>query len=77
MNYDTLMEQIIEKNEKNNLVPTLLLHSCCAPCSSAVLERLSNHFKITIYYYNPNITDQIEYEKRVLEQKHFIEKLTF
>ena len=75
MNYDTLMEQIIEKNEKNNLVPTLLLHSCCAPCSSAVLERLSNHFKITIYYYNPNITDQIEYEKRVLEQKHFIEKL--
>lgn len=75
MNYDTLMEQIIEKNEKNNLVPTLLLHSCCAPCSSAVLERLSNYFKITIYYYNPNITDQIEYEKRVLEQKHFIEKL--
>ena len=48
------MEKIIEKEKNNNNVPTLLLHSCCAPCSSYVLETLSNYFKITILYYNHN-----------------------
>ena len=55
VNYQKVLEQIIEKNERENRVPTLLLHSCCAPCSSYCLEYLSNYFKITVFYYNPNI----------------------
>ena len=72
MNYDILMEEEIKKIEKNN--PTLLLHACCAPCSSAVLERLGDIFEITIFYYNPNITDQKEYQKRLDEIHMFISK---
>ncbi|HEY5524286.1 MAG TPA: epoxyqueuosine reductase QueH, partial [Clostridium sp.] len=53
---DALIENLIEKEE----MPTLLLHSCCAPCSSYVLEYLSNYFKITIFYYNPNIYPETE-----------------
>lgn len=51
----------------------LLLHSCCAPCSTAVIEKLSNDFDITIFYYNPNIYPEAEYEKRKSEQKRYIE----
>ena len=54
---------------------TLLLHACCAPCSSSCLERLSNFFKITIIYYNPNITEEKEYLKRLEELKNFIQKI--
>lgn len=72
MNYNLLMEQEIEQIQKEE--PTLLLHACCAPCSSAVLERLGNIFKITILYYNPNITDQAEYQKRLTEIHKFVEK---
>ncbi|MBR3823571.1 MAG: epoxyqueuosine reductase QueH [Lachnospiraceae bacterium] len=50
----------------------LFLHSCCAPCSSYVLEYLSPHFQITVFYYNPNITASAEYFKRVEEQKRLI-----
>ena len=50
-------------------VPSLLLHSCCAPCSSYVLEYLSDFFRITVFYYNPNIDPEEEYHKRVEEQK--------
>lgn len=64
-------EQISTSNEGS----TLLLHACCAPCSSAVLERLSNFFKITIIYYNPNITEEKEYLKRLTELKDFIKKI--
>ena len=53
-------------------VPRLLLHSCCAPCSSYVLEYLSQYFSITVFYYNPNITDSEEYRRRVEEQKRLI-----
>lgn len=52
--------------------PSLLLHSCCAPCSSYVLEYLSDYFEITVFYYNPNIYPEEEYTKRVEEQKHLI-----
>ncbi|MEB3059490.1 epoxyqueuosine reductase QueH, partial [Parvimonas sp. D9] len=52
-NYQLLLENIIKENEKNNCAPTLLLHSCCGPCSSYCLEYLSNYFRITIFYYNP------------------------
>lgn len=69
MNYDLEMQ----KQLKNIPLGTkLLLHACCAPCSSACLERLGDIFEITIFYYNPNITDKDEYIKRVNEIKKFI-----
>lgn len=73
-NYQLLCEQIIEENRKKGEVPTLLLHSCCAPCSSYVLEYLSEFFKITVFYYNPNIYPDSEYYHRVREQQEFIKK---
>ena len=71
MNYDLIMEKELENIQPGT---KLLLHACCAPCSSAVLERLGNVFSITIFYYNPNITDEIEYEKRLNEVKDFISR---
>ncbi len=73
MNYQKELERIINNIKEKN--PTLLLHSCCAPCSSYVLEYLSNYFKITIYYYNPNISPIEEFNKRVEEQKRLIKEL--
>ncbi len=55
--------------------PRLLLHSCCAPCSSYVLEYLSKYFSITVFYYNPNITKEEEYRHRVAEQRRLISEL--
>ncbi len=72
MNYDLMMEEEIKKVTPST---TLLLHACCAPCSSAVLERLGNLFKITIFFYNPNITERLEYQKRLDEIKKFIKKI--
>ncbi len=74
-NYQKEMEKIIAEEEGRGHVPSLLLHSCCAPCSSAVLEKLTDHFRITILYYNPNISPQEEYEKRVKELKQLLEEL--
>ena len=74
MNYEKLMEKQILNSKEGS---SLLLHACCAPCSSAVLERLASHFKISILYYNPNITEEKEYQKRLDELKNFISKLTF
>lgn len=74
MNYEKLMEEQILNSKEGS---SLLLHACCAPCSSAVLERLASHFKISILYYNPNITEEKEYQKRLDELKKFISKLTF
>ena len=73
-NYQKELDRIILENEKQEKVPTLLLHSCCAPCSSYCIEYLSQFFRITIFYYNPNITEKEEYEKRVKEQKRFIQQ---
>ncbi len=73
-NYQKEMEKVIEKLEKEDSVPRLLLHSCCAPCSSYVLEYLSQYFEITVFYYNPNIYPPREYEKRVEEQQELINK---
>lgn len=72
-NYQLKLEEIIKKEEGK--IPTLLLHSCCAPCSSYVLEYLSKYFKITIVYYNPNISPKEEYDKRLEEQKRLIGEL--
>ena len=73
-NYQRLLDETITKLQEQNRVPTLLLHSCCAPCSSYVLEYLSEFFSITVFYYNPNIYPDEEYTKRVAEQKTFIER---
>lgn len=75
INYQKQLDKIIDEIQKNNETPTLLLHSCCAPCSSYVLEYLSQYFKITIFYYNPNISPEEEYKKRVEEQKRLISQL--
>ena len=72
MNYNNEMKKQLENIEEGT---KLLLHACCAPCSSAVLERLANFFEITIYYYNPNITDENEYKKRVEELRKLISKI--
>lgn len=69
------MEETIELASKSGKTPSLLLHSCCAPCSSSVLECLSDHFKITVFYYNPNIEPFEEYQKRAGEQKRFLSVL--
>lgn len=74
-NYQKELENTIAQHEERGEVPTLLLHSCCAPCSSYCLEYLSNHFRITVFYYNPNIYPEEEYYKRVEEQRRFIERL--
>lgn len=71
-NYQKELDQLLKKLKDNGEVPTLLLHSCCAPCSSYVLEYLANHFKITIYYYNPNIYPHQEFNKRLSEQKRLV-----
>ena len=70
-NYQKEMEKIINKLQGER--KSLLLHSCCAPCSSAVLEKLQTIFDITVFFYNPNISEQEEYRKRVEEQKRLIE----
>lgn len=72
MNYQKELDQLIEKLKKEQVVPKLLLHSCCAPCSSYVLEYLSEYFEITVFYYNPNIFPESEYTKRILEQQTLI-----
>ena len=74
-NYQRELEAVIKENESKSRVPRLLLHSCCAPCSSYVLEYLSDYFEITVFYYNPNISPAEEYEKRAAEQKHLIQEL--
>lgn len=75
INYQIELDKIIENLQKEKKVPTLLLHSCCAPCSSYCLSYLANYFKITIFYYNPNISPAEEYAKRVEEQKRLINEL--
>lgn len=72
MNYQKVLDEIINNIEKENISPKLLLHACCAPCSSYVLEYLSNFFEITIYYYNPNIYPEEEYQRRINELKRFL-----
>ncbi len=74
INYQKELDKIIERVQKEGRRPSLLMHSCCAPCSSYCMEYLSQYFDITIYYYNPNITDEEEYHHRVEEQKRLVQK---
>lgn len=64
INYDAVFQKTVESFEGK---PRLLLHACCAPCSSSVLERVFPHFDITLFFFNPNITDEEEYKKRLDE----------
>lgn len=75
VNYQKALENILEGLAINKDIPRkrLLLHACCAPCSSYVLEYLRAYFDITVLYYNPNITDREEYDKRVDELKRLVE----
>lgn len=75
INYNNDLEALIKKIVSNNKLPTLLLHSCCSPCSSYVLEYISNYFKITVFYYNPNIYPYQEYFTRLKEQKRLIKEM--
>ena len=72
INYQLEMEREIARILKDGRRPRLLLHSCCAPCSSAVLEQLTKVFDITVYFYNPNIAPEEEFLHRVEEQRRFI-----
>ena len=74
MNFQKELEKILQQIEHTGgeFVPRLFLHSCCAPCSSYVLEYLCTYFAITVFYYNPNISLEEEYRKRVEEQKRLI-----
>lgn len=74
MNYQKCLDETINRNQLNNRIPKLLLHSCCAPCSSYCIEYLSQYFEITVLYYNPNIFPENEYKYRMLEQKRFIDE---
>lgn len=74
-NYQKELDKLIADISATGTVPKLLIHSCCAPCSSYVLEYLSNYFEITVLYYNPNIYPEDEYFKREAEQELFINKL--
>lgn len=76
-NYQKELDQIIEEIKVQNKVPKLLIHSCCAPCSSYVLEYLSQYFEITVYFYNPNIYPPLEYIRRVEEQDRLIQEMNF
>ncbi|MEE0929400.1 MAG: epoxyqueuosine reductase QueH [Acutalibacteraceae bacterium] len=75
VNYQKILDKEIEKITALGEVPTLLLHSCCAPCSSYVIEYLSKYFKITVFYYNPNISPESEYIYRAKEQKRLINSM--
>lgn len=77
VNYQKELDKILENLESGQRVPTLLLHSCCAPCSSYVLEYLSRYFRITVFYYNPNIYPESEYAKRTKEQQKLIRDMKF
>lgn len=76
-NYQREMEQVIDGLGKEGRVPSLLLHSCCAPCSSYVLEYLSKYFEITVFYFNPNIFPPEEYKGREEEQERLIGEMDF
>lgn len=73
--YNAEMEKILFELEQTGKRPSLLLHSCCGPCSSAVLERLIPHFSVTVFFYNPNILPKEEYQKRLSEQRRLLKEM--
>ena len=76
-NYQKELDKLIEGNQKEGKIPRLFLHACCAPCSSYVMEYLSQYFEITIFFYNPNIAPEEEYAHRVAEIRRLIGEMEF
>ncbi len=76
-NYQLELEKILSNISHSDTPPTLALHSCCAPCSSYVLEYLTSHFNINVIYYNPNISTEEEFLYRMSEQRRLIESMPF
>ena len=76
-NYQRELDALLTEIEKEHKIPRLFLHSCCAPCSSYVLEYLSEYFEITVFFYNPNISLEEEYRKRVEEIKRLAREMKF
>ena len=74
-NYQREMDILLEKLKLEGKTPTILLHSCCAPCSSYCLEYLTEYFNIAVFFYNPNISSKEEYSLRLSEQKRLIEEM--
>ena len=77
INYQKELDRVIEQIRSSGATPSLLLHVCCAPCSSYCLEYLSEYFDITVFYYNPNISLKEEYEYRLSEEKRLISLMKF
>lgn len=74
-NFQRELDMLLEQLQKENRRPSLLLHGCCAPCSSYVLEYLNSFFEITLFYYNPNIYPASEYCRRLEEQRMLLSRL--
>lgn len=74
-NYQRELEEIIRRNEASGAIPKLLLHVCCAPCSSYCLEYLTPHFDVAVFYYNPNIDSEQEYLRRAEEERRLLREL--
>jgi len=77
INYSKETEKITEANKREQKLPSLLLHGCCAPCSSACLEYLNKYFHITLFFYNPNIFPKAEFDKRLLEAERLLREMPF
>lgn len=75
VNYQLVLDNTINEIVKKNIKPTLLLHVCCAPCSSYVLEYLSAYFDITVFFFNPNISPESEYRYRIDELKRLLSEM--
>ena len=75
VNYQRLLDRTLSEIAGDGRIPSLLLHACCAPCSSYVLEYLSKYFDITVFYYNPNISPKEEYDRMVAEITRLISQM--
>ena len=77
INYQRELDRVISLHQSRGETPRLLLHVCCAPCSSYCLEYLSRYFLITVYYYNPNISIKEEYLHRLHEEQRLVSEMDF
>lgn len=75
MNYQLELDKMLAEFDSMGIVPKLMLHSCCAPCSSYVIEYMAKHFDLTVFYYNPNISPRDEYNLRAREQRRLIREM--
>ena len=76
VNYDAEMQKIIALNKERGVKPKLLLHACCAPCSTACLDKVMADFAVTVFFYNPNMDGKEEYDKRAKEEIRLCERFS-